>query len=136
MSKKTSKFYDADFGIKVTDKRFLNKDGSLRKIRGDQNTWHELSAGIRINYHHTVKRYAVSNRVFTVATIHFLFYQGYGYDKIGGFSRRIFAETKEPFESTKDYSYSMMLVTKERFYEEVTKVEEYKPILEWCLWNL
>ena len=136
MSKALTKFYPADFGIKVTDKRFLNKDGSLKKIRGYHNTWHELDEVIRINYHHSVKRYAVSNNVVTIATAHFLFYEGYGHDKIGGFSRRIIAETKAPFESSKDYTYSMILVTKERFYEEITKKEEYKSILEWCLWNL
>ena len=133
MPKAFTKFYPADFGIKVTDKRFLNKDGSLRKIRGYHNTWHELSVGIRINYHHTVKTYGVHN----IATTHFLFYSGYSHDKIGGFSRRLFAETKDPFEgSIKDYVYGMSLMTKERFLEEITKKEEYKTILEWCLWNL
>jgi hypothetical protein len=132
MSKKIAKLYPQDFGIKVTDKRFLNKDGSLKKIRGYHNTWHELSDGIRINYHHSLRIYSDES----VASIHFLFNRGSGYDQIGGFSKRIIAETKLPFEVRKDYTYSMMLVTKERFLEEITKKEEYKSILEWCLWNL
>ena len=132
MPKAFTKFYPADFGIRVTDKRFLNKDGSLKKIRGYHNTWHELANCIRINYHHTVKSYGTVN----LATAHFIFYRGYGHDKIGGFSRRIIVETKAPFENSKDYVYGMLLMTKERFLEEITKKEEYKPILEWCLWNL
>jgi len=134
VSKKTIKFYPQDFGIKVTDKTFLNKDGSLKKIRGYNNTWHELSGNIRINYHHTVRSYSSEN--INIATTHFIFYNSYGYDKIGGFSRRIMADTKLPYEEKKDYFFGMILMTKERFLEEITKNEEYKTILEWCLWNL
>lgn len=134
MSKRTIKFYPKDFGIKVTDKIFLNKDGSLKKIKGYNNTWHELSGNIRINYHHTVIFYSSEN--INIATTHFIFYNEYAYDKIGGFSRRIIADTKLPYEEKKDYFFGMILMTKERFLEEITKKEEYKPILEWCLWNL
>lgn len=134
MSKALAKFYPQDFGIKVTDKTFLNKDGSLKKIRGYNNTWHDLSSNIKINYHHTVRSYSSEN--VNIATTHFIFYNGYGYDRIGGFSRRIIAETKLPYEERKDYCLGMILMTKERFLEEITKKEEYKPILEWCLWNL
>lgn len=132
MSNLKIKFYPQDFEIKVTDKTFLNKDGSLKKTRGYKNTWHILSDDIKINYHHTVRTYYNEN----IATTHFIFHYNYGSDRIGGFSRRIFADTKKPYEEKKDYFFDMILMTKERFLEEITRKEEYKSILEWCLWNL
>ncbi len=122
-----------DFGLNFTDKRFLNKDGSFNKTRGYSNRVVPINNDLSINYHCSDRLYQ-NTRSLKLTSVHFLFYDKT--NKIGGFSKRLFSLTGKPFDNTKDFTYNSMLLTRESFMEKLLLVEEYKPIFEWCTWNL
>jgi len=122
-----------DFGLNFTDKRFLNKDGSFNKTRGYSNRIVTINNDLSINYHYSDRLYH-NDISFNLTSVHFLFYSKG--TNIGGFSKRLFSLTGLPFDDTKDFAYNSMLLTRESFMEKLLLAEEYKPIFEWCTWNL
>lgn len=123
-----------DFGLNFTDKRFLNKDGSFKKTRGYSNRIVPINNDLSINYHYSDRLYHHNNS-FYLTSVHFLFYDKT--NRIGGFSKRLFSLTGKPYEpEVKSFTYDSMLLTRESFMEKLLLVEEYKPIFEWCTWNL
>jgi hypothetical protein len=121
-----------DFGLNFTDKRFLNKDGTFKKVRGYSNRTVLINNDFSIDYHYSDRFY--SHHV-KITALHFMFYHNRT-NSIGGFSKRLFSLTGEPYDHMKEFTYSSLLLTKESFMERISEVELHKPIFEWCTWNL
>ena len=128
------KFTPQDFGVAVTDKDLLNKDGSLKIKRGYKNKYKPLDEKHGIVWYHAIYE------KMSLAVFGFTFVID-EHKQFGNFHAQIklndnTLETKYSYDSiilSKEYSYDSIILSKEKFLQ---KMENHKIFFEWCLWNL
>lgn len=121
-----------DLGFKITDKKFINKNGTLKKKWIEYEIENDLK--IRYSYRIFFNEYSKGNNKDHQLYIGFM----RGPDTICSITSHIpgdtgILDTTYAYILNTPYAYNLFLFKKNKFLE---KLENEPKILEWCLWNI
>lgn len=113
-----------DLGFKITDKKFINKNGTLKKKLIVYDL--EPALKIRYSYRKFVNEYSKTGKIDHQLYVGFM----RGSDTICSIASYIPGDTGL---LEIRYSYGFLICKKDKFLE---KIESEPKILEWCVWNV
>ena len=115
----------SDLNLKITDRDFLNNDGTLKKKNHFERN---LSNDLKIRYAYRIfhSEYAKTQKLDHQVFIGFM----RGYDTLAAITSHISGDTEI---LTTTYNHDGMIWSKEKFLE---KIESEPLIFEWYLWNI
>lgn len=115
----------SDLSLKITDRDFLNKDGTLKKKNQFERN---LSDDLKIRYAYRIFHFEYSKTQNLDHQVFIGFMRGY--DTLAAITSHISGDTGV---LTTTYSHDRMIWKKEKFLQ---KIESEPLIFEWCLWNI